>query len=273
MKKTILTLVNVAIAVLITSCSNKTEEICDCLKKAANTYMVKGEKAKEDDLMKMCNQFEGALKGASVDDKRIVEACLDTVKKHIEDKVLFTDIEDVKLPEIPCGVALKEELDRVADEKIMKKNKAKVMEYYLKNRVFNCQIAVSGATDNPLAGFNLSDDPQYFLVRDGNLLINGYVYNDSKIEVVHISLLIPEKEKEKIRSSKRDSKTNQTMYRQIIKFTGTVSSIVENGLGELRPTFKVSSYEILSPDPSKDKAEHNGNPLFDYDSKSTNDNN
>lgn len=276
-KSMLLTAVTMSTALIFSSCSNKTEEICDCLKKAANTYMIKGEKAKEHDLMKMCNQFEGALKGASVDDKRIVETCLDTVKKHIEDKVLFTDIEDVKLPEIPCGISLKEELDRVSDEKIMKKNKAKVMEYYLKNRVFNCQIAVSGATDNPyltrMLGLNLDDDPKYFLVENGNLLINGYVYNDSKIEEVHISLLIPEKEKEKIRSSKYDSKTNQKMYRQIIKFTGTVSSIVENGLGELRPTFKVSSYEILSPDPAKDKAEYNGKPLFSYESKSITDSN
>lgn len=259
--------------VILSSCSNKTEEICECLKKAANTFMVKGEKANEQDLMKMCNQFEGALKDASVEDKRIVETCLDTVKKRIEEKLLFTEIEDVKLPEIPCGISLSEELDKVSDEKIMKENKANVMIYYLKNRVLNCKIAVVGAGKSSYitsmaSGYNINlDDPQYFHVEKGNIFVNGYIFNDSKIEKNLITILIPEKEKGKIRSSKNE------MYQQIIEFTGTVEDIRENGFGNLRPTFKVSSYKILSPDPSKDKAELDGKQLFIYDSKTDKDNN
>jgi hypothetical protein len=279
MKKPI-TILSISLALInLTGCSNKTKEVCDCLKKAANTYMVQGEKPSDYELYKMCDQFDGTLKNSSVDDKRIIEQVMDTVKQHIEGKILFADVEDIKFPNIPCGDALQKDLDRFSDERITEQGKSKVMEYYLKNRNFECTMVVTGAIENTqvksLMGelFDDVDDPKYYQVTDGNIYVNGYIYNNGVIyDNFLLTLMIPEKDGAKIlsavsaynldKSNNRVKDFTKNIFRQIIKFNATYSEIVQNGLGALRPVFNAVSYEFVAPNKETDKAEIDGHKCF-----------
>ena len=105
--KSISNLTIIACALFLTSCKNKTDEICDCFKQAANTYMVKGVKPSEDDLTSMCTEFVGSAKDFSMEDKRKCKACIeDTIRAHVNGKILFTDVEKIELPKLPCGEEL-----------------------------------------------------------------------------------------------------------------------------------------------------------------------
>lgn len=232
----------ILMSLFISSCSSESDKICECLKKAANTFMVKGEKASEHDLYTMCNQFEGALKNADVDEKRIVQACIDNVKKQIEDKILFTDVEDIELPEIPCGASFKKELDKI-NEINYKKKRVELLEYYLKDRKLNCKIVVNGVTKKPYYTFAEGNNSNHYRVDNGFIYVNGYIYDEkNNIENLYLTLLLPEKEKEKIILPKN----GKEKYQQIIKFSGKLNSLMENGLGELIPSFSLSSYELIS---------------------------
>lgn len=274
-KSTLINLVVISVALIVSSCANKTEEICDCLKKAANTYMVKGEKASEQDLMKMCNQFEGALKGASVDDKRIVETCLDTVKKHIEDKVLFTDIEDVKLTPLPCGEDFVKEINLIIEDKVLQDDKNEAMAYYLIGRNLSCSMVVDYAVTSYETG-----KPTLY---EGMLRVTGKLYANSEIGE-GIELLMPEKEYNNIKKavSACDIKKGQkrpllTTYRQIIKFSGKFYQMPGTALGGVVFMFKADTYEYVKPNIKTETANNEGQSLFAYEdvqvSENSNNNN
>jgi len=287
MKKTITILSATTIILFFTNCGgNKTKDVCDCLKKAANTYMLQGTKPTNDDMYKMCNQFEDYLKTANVDEKRIVEQVIDTIKRHIEDKMLFTDVDkDIKFSDIPCGEDLQKDITRLSSNI----DAPQAIEYYLKNRNFQCKIVVEGPTENinikTLAGIPLSnEDPRYYIVREGNILINGYMYYNGNIDdKILITILIPEKEKENIKRSVCMNEIDETkngsndfehnIYRQLIKFSGSYNEIVINGNGQARPVFKTTSYEIVSPSKENDKAEKYGRPSFLFEGLASKTNN
>lgn len=263
-KNSMLKAVLISTTLIISSCNNKTDEICDCLKKAANTYMVKGEMAKENDLMKMCSQFEGALKGADVDDKRVVETCLDSVKKHIEDKILFTDIEKVTLPVLPCGQDLIKELVAIKEDKITKKGEQKAMNYYLKNRELTCTIVV-----NDIVWDYAADKPKVY---DGMLSVTGFLYDKNEIIETTIELLIPEKEFNNIKKAVSAIKVMNNpeypslpTYSQLIKFTATSCDNYKSTYW----MFKSTSFEFLSPNSNTETAKFKGQPRFIFSSNSS----
>ncbi len=300
MKKTLFQLVVISSVVIFASgCKSSVDKIGVCLKKSANTFMMKGHKATEEELGSLCSEFEGSLKGSDMEEKRKALELLDTVKKHIEEKRLFTDVEDVKLPEITSAEEFVKELAELNNDKLPETMLAEKIMYYFKNRQANWKMVVADVDNREINGiiqanneggrcFIASDIPtydiaKYYRVDNGNILVKGFRYDDSKVDDIGIQLLIPEKEKEKILQAKRtfkrmnngnaciEEQTDLKKYKQIIKFTGTVDDIKFNYNATIAaPVFKTVSYEFITPQESKDVAKNkNGEPIFYFGASDT----
>jgi len=264
----------IIVALLFTNCSNKTKEICDCIKKAANTQMIKGEKASEQDLVRMCSQFEGELKNADIEDKRIVESCLDSVKYHVNEKILFQDVESVKLPDIPCDEKFIDEINNVYKNATYDKEKAS--SYYFKNRNINCSMVVRVVT---LEGYSDNSAPKKF--KNNTICVEGHVYNNNKIHY-NINILIPEKDYPKIKKAisaydlnNVSKNVGRKLFLQIINFSGTILDfqIGKNSLNQLAYELYVmpNSYELIDPNPEKNNAKYeDGDPLFYFGNETKN---
>lgn len=263
----------VALSLIALGCnSNNSDDACDCLKKAANTYMLKGEKASEYQITEMCEEFKGKLKD---EDKRKIFDCLADVKKHIEEKTLFTDVEKVSFEELPKGNLLKKEINMAKG----KYNDPENLSYYLSNRPIKATIVVTSATDDPkmLTWGNVNKkDPKNFLVKDGKILVNGYLYDDSQLIKQHITILIPESDKNKIVAvdnklfvNDQDAWDEVNIYSQIINFEGFLNDIVENNFGEIRPTFEPTKYEFIKPNEKTHKILNDPKSKFSYSQSKT----
>jgi hypothetical protein len=272
MKKIIKTVSTTLVVLLFTNCGNKAKEICVCFKKAANTYMVKGEMASEQDLMSMCAEFEGSGKSLGMEDKRKCLDCLDTVKQHLKDKILFTDVEDVKLSPLPCG----SELISVLREKSEDKS------YFLKGREVACELAVY-SSDNS---------------NGGKLIVTGVFFNDTSVFDIalapQINILLPKSESANVLLpikkgdaydalygkpmsfglGRTDSHGNDKMYintdgplafKQIIKFKGKEIGITLGGYGLPVYYIDATEYEFIKPDAKIHKQQHHGYKDFVFE--------
>lgn len=248
-------------------CSKSPEDACDCLKKAANTYMLQGVKASEFQLAAMCDEFKGQLEDK---DKRQIVECIAEIKRHIEDKELFEDVEEVSFVELPQGELLMKEMKMAKG----KYNDDESLAYFLAKRPIKGTIVVSSITDSPskINWDNASEnDPKNFLVKDGKIMVNGYVYDNNKIIMCYITLLIPEKERYKIIVAKDDIIVNEEnefdedhTYYQLINYEGVLQDIVINKFDQIRPTFNVSKFDFVKPDQKKHKIMNDPKSRFSY---------
>jgi|GEM_PF-2784245 len=247
------------ITVLMVGCKNKTEEVCDCFKKSANTFMIKGEKASESDLMTLCNQYEGALKGADIEEKRIVKDCFDTIKAHIEDKRLFLDVEDVALKPIPCGAEFLKEISNL--KSLNERN------YYLMKRDMECEIAISDIS----------------ISNDGEFRVIGEFFDDQEVSGVIAYITLPKDESAQIlkRVSKltiykdleNDSRKQRELMNtagllahvQILKFKSSNVSINKSPFGGQIIFATATEYSFVKPDPNVHKQQHMGYKDFVFD--------
>ena len=248
-------------------CSKSPEDACDCLKKAANTYMLQGVKASEFQLAAMCDEYKGQLEDK---DKRQIIECIAEIKRHIEDKELSEDVEVVSFEELPQGELLMKEMKMAKG----KYNDGESLRYFLAKRPIKGVIAVSSATDNPhkINWDNASsNDPKNFLVQDGKIMVNGYVYDNQKLVRCYITLLVPEKDRFKILSAKDDIIVNSEnqfdedhVYNQLIEFEGVLNDIVINKFDDIRPTFDVVKYNFIKPDKNIHKILNDPKSRFSY---------
>lgn len=263
----------VALALIALGCnSNNSDDACDCLKKAANTYMLKGEKASEYQLTEMCEEFRGKLKDK---DKRKVFDCLTDVKKHIEEKTLFTDVEKVSFEELPKGRLLGKEINMAMG----KYNDPNKLYYYLSKRPIKGTIVIIGATDDPNKinwGNASKNDPKNFLVKNGKILVNGYIYDGSELVKHQITILIPEADRNKIIAAtdkvfvnEQDEWDEAHMYGQIINFEGVLNDVVENSLDQIRPVFEAAKYEFIKPNEKIHKISNESKSKFSYSQNKT----
>lgn len=257
----------IGILSLILGCQKNPEDACNCLKKAANTYMLQGVRPSEYQLAAMCSEYKGQLDDK---DKREIVECLAEIKRHIEDKELFSDVEKVSFNQLPQGELLLKEI-KMAKGKF---NDHESLRYFLAKRPIKGVIAVSGATDNPhkINWDNASsNDPKNFLVQDGKIMVNGYVYDNQKLVRCYITLLVPEKDRFKILSAKDDIIVNSEnqfdedhVYNQLIEFEGVLNDIVINKFDEIRPTFDVVKYNFIKPDKNIHKISNDPKSRFFY---------
>lgn len=248
-------------------CSKSPEDACDCLKKAANTYMLQGVKASEFQLAAMCDEYKGQLQDK---DKRQIVECLADIKRHIADKELFTDVENVSFEQLPQGELLMKEMKMAKG----KYNDDEKLAYFLAKRPIKGTIVVSSVTDNSnkINWDNVSEnDPKNFLVKDGKIMVNGYVYDDNKIIMCYITLLVPEKDRYKIIVAKDDIIVNKEnefdedhTYYQLINYEGVLQDIVINKFDQIRPTFNVSKFDFVKPDQKKHKIMNDPKSRFSY---------
>lgn len=265
MKRIIKAVSTTLVVLLFTNCGNKAKDICVCFKKAANSYMVKGQMASEQDLINMCSEFEGSGKNLGAEDKQKCLDCLDTVRQHLKDKILFTDVEDVKLSLLPCGSKLINVLREKSGDK----------SYYLKGREVACELAVY-SSDNSNAG---------------KLIVTGVFFNDTSVYDVasapQINILLPKSESANVLLpikkgdaydalygkpmsfglGRTDSHGNEKMYintdgplafKQIIKFKGKEIGITLGGYSLPVYYIDATEYEFIKPDAKIHKQQHHG---------------
>ena len=261
----------ILILFFLTSCSNKVDKICDCYKKAANTFMIKGEKPNDDDMNKFCLEFEGALKGESAEEKRRMKDSLESIHKNIDEKILFTDVEKLELPVLPCGIKFEDELNNLLKDISSKKKQIKAMNYYLKGRVLTCSIVVNKVV---LDINSFQDKPNLY---DGMLRVSGELYDNGKILDETIEILIPEKEFSKIKKANRSKPIKNKpeypflidTYRQILKFSGPFYAMPETYVGSVILMFKADTYEYINPNPKTETAVKYEQPRFIFEATST----
>lgn len=223
---------------------DQVKQTCTCLKKAANTFMVKGEKATEEDLWRFCSQFEGKLKEAPIEEKRHLSSCIDTVKTRIDKKRLFTEVEKTSLPAINGSKELSKEITRL---KKQHKKDLKAIIYALKGRTIKGKIGLHGVTQKSHLGVNAPDTPDNYKVVDGNLIVSGYLIGQDKPIDKMIRLYIPEKEKNGLLEAKLTGSPLEVEgfeFRQIIEFEAEINSIVTDGIGRIQPMLNILEYDI-----------------------------
>ncbi len=176
---------------------------------------------------------------------------------------MFTDIEDVKLSQLPCGEELiKETKEKRTDDEI---------DYFVKGREIECEIAIT--------------EPQK--ERDGQFIVKGYFFDDKyvfdyRFNSFNVYVILPKDESANILSAvekeevypalqnNSDERLKMALdgpmaFKQILKFTGKDVQRVTNGYGISAYFITAEKYELIKPDPKIHKQQHFGYNDFIFD--------
>ncbi len=139
-------LVYVATAAIISACGSSSEDACECLKRAANDYMLKGQKPNHVDLGIYCKELAGEVAENKKNEAKI-SVCIDEVDKNIESKVLFAlNGETPKWPEINFSIDTFVRLKQLSEED---------MRYYYKNSIVTFSVTYSGNDNKGKSRFTI----------------------------------------------------------------------------------------------------------------------
>lgn len=223
MKKTFLILLSI---VGLYSCKDMKSEYKTCLMKAANQYMVSGERASMDNLKEMCNHFDDDLKKIDIDEKNQIRGMLDSIMLNIETKTLFEGIDEAKLPNIPCAGDFKVEFSKLLNELPPESDDeyiGKRINYLFSKRPINCRALIN----------------TYYDRANDKIELDCRLYDEDLIYGESFRLTISNEHKDLIKPKTRGN------FEQIIEFEGVFDFWWKNQYGYSGFAIDVTNFKLM----------------------------
>lgn len=218
------------VLMMISSCKDVSNEYRTCLMKAANQFMVSGEKATMDDLQEMCNNFEVEIQKMDIDEKNGLRAFMDSIMLNIETKTLFEGLGISEFRKIPCGAEFDVEWSKVVndipsntDQRVISQK----INYAFSKRPIICQALVE----------------RVFKRENGEIDLECKLFDDKAVYNTSFRLFIPDTNKDLIKPKTYEG-NGIYQYQQVVNFDGTIDYWFKNDYGTTGFVVKVDNFSL-----------------------------